>query len=212
MNWSTRFAVVAFSLLCVVTFFSIKYFWGDSEETQPGTELNASLPTSVTTPDYPNAGNSAKPVETAAPAQSQPQVQTVPSRTYTVAANDSLYSIAGRFLGASSKANIDRLMAANPQITDMNHLRQGQIITIPETAVQTAPSAAAASSQVRAPAPSTPTGETATYTVKKDEGFAMIARRVFPGHNDAVARLQALNPQIDNIDRVWEGQQITIPK
>lgn len=101
---------------------------------------------------------------------------------YTVRAGDTMFQIAQRF-GIS----LQRLIDANPQITNPNLIFPGQVICIP-TGI-----------------PPCPTGF--TYTVMPGDTLFGIARRL----GVTLDSLLRLNPQITDPDRLIVGQVICVP-
>jgi LysM repeat protein len=92
----------------------------------------------------PGASASATPLSSAEPS-APPTASTVPSltpqptpeasfRTYRVKKNDTLLKIARHF-----QINVNDILAANPQITDPNHIEPGQVIVIPVPAPSPSP-------------------------------------------------------------------------
>lgn len=119
-------------------------------------------------------GTSSTPAPTPAPT----------TRTYTVRAGDTLYSIARRY-----GTTVSRIAAAN-NISNVNLIRVGQVLRIPGT------------SSTPAPAP-TPTVR--TYTVRRGDTLYSIARR----YNTTVSRLASAN-NIRNVNLIRVGQVLRI--
>ncbi|SFC73710.1 Peptidoglycan/xylan/chitin deacetylase, PgdA/CDA1 family, partial [Alkalibacterium subtropicum] len=107
------------------------------------------------------------------------------STTYTVKAGDTLSAIAARY-----NTTVSRIAAAN-DITNVNLIRVGQVLTIPGTGGTTPP-----------PPPSS----TTTYTVKAGDTLSAIAAR----YNTTVSRIAAAN-DITNVNLIRVGQVLTIP-
>jgi LysM repeat protein len=84
-------------------------------------------PDATQTPDQ-SVGPSAAPSTTPGP--------TATPRLYRIKPGDQLYKIAKRY-----KVSVADILAANPQITDPNHIIVGQVIVIPSPAATTAPTA-----------------------------------------------------------------------
>jgi pilus assembly protein FimV len=97
------------------------------------------------------AATSAPPAETVAPPAAAPTVQ--PGSTYTVRPNDTLWKIASR-ANPGTRSDVNRAMVSiyqnNPQAFDgnINVLRSGSTLRIPDSAQIQAVSAAAASAEV----------------------------------------------------------------
>ena len=108
------------------------------------------------------------------------------STTYTVKAGDTLSSIAARY-----NTTVARIASAN-NITNVNLIRVGQVLTIPGTGGTTPPP----------PPPSSST----TYTVKAGDTLSAIAAR----YNTTVARIASAN-NITNVNLIRVGQVLTIP-
>ena len=54
------------------------------------------------------------------------------TRVHVARAGDTLWKISGIYYGKSSRANVQKIVDANPEITDANFIRVGQKIVIPE--------------------------------------------------------------------------------
>ncbi len=119
-----------------------------------------------------------------------PDVPTPPAEgfVYTVQAGDWLADIARRH-GVS----LPTLLAANPQLEAPFVLEPGQEIVIPGTEVLP---------ELGPPAPAE-----AVYTVQPGDWLSAIAFR----HGVSLPTLLAANPQIENPNRIFPGQQIVIP-
>ena len=103
-----------------------------------------------------------------------------PGPAYVVQTGDTLTAIAARF-GVTLAA----LEAANPQITDPNHIFAGQVVTIPGS--------------FPAPGPA--------YVVQTGDTLTAIAARF----GVTLAALEAANPQITDPNHIFAGQVVTIP-
>ena len=125
-------------------------------------------------------------------------------KSYTAQPGDSVSKIASKYLGSSSKANIDRFLTANPSLQgDPSKLLAGKSYTIPGAAKaddttasnDPAPPAAAATGNdsddvIKA---AKPAGDTVyVYTVKPGDNLTKIARDQL-GDMHAVASIQELN-------------------
>jgi len=102
------------------------------------------------------------------------------STTYTVKAGDTLSAIAARY-----NTTVSQLAAAN-NITNVNLIIVGQVLTIPGT--------------------TPPPSSTITYTVKAGDTLYAIALR----YNTTVSKIAAAN-NITNINLIRVGQVLTIP-
>ncbi len=130
----TFLAVVIILALGVAAVFIIPSLLAGSPAASP------SAPASIA----PGASASATPLSSSAPT-ALPTASTVPtvtpqptpemtSQTYRVKKNDTLLKIARHF-----KVNVNDILAANPQITDPNHIEPGQVIVIPLPAPSSSP-------------------------------------------------------------------------
>ena len=102
---------------------------------------------------------------------------------YIVQPGDTLFTIAQRF-----GVTLERLIMANPQITDPNRINVGQRINIPRAA------------------PPPPSPETTVYVVQPGDTLFRIAQRF----GFTVETLIRLNPGI-NPNLIYPGQRIQIP-
>jgi LysM repeat protein len=95
---------------------------GASTSTIPGASLGVSLPT-ASPRAAPVASTTARPSAkpTAKPAKPTPH-----GTTYVIRAGDTLYAIAVRF-----KVSVQKILSANPSITNPNQITIGQKIIIP---------------------------------------------------------------------------------
>ena len=106
------------------------------------------------------------------------------SSTYVVVKGDTFSGIAKKFNMSTSA-----LQALNPQITNINLIKIGQVINVSGSSS----SGSSSSSQK-------------TYVVVKGDTFSGIAKKF----NMSLSELQALNPQITNISLIKVGQVINI--
>jgi LysM repeat protein len=129
-------------------------------------------------------------------------------KKYIVREGDTMWSIS-----KATGVRLNLLMAANPQVTDPNRLKPGNVIVIPElykkTATPTKPSSKPSNPQME-PAQA---GEVPPYfgfvwphVVKAGDTWESIAAM----HNASVAQLQELNPSQPE-GRLPEGQVIYVP-
>lgn len=120
------------------------------------------------------------------PSPSSPTTNSSSSKqTYTVVAGDTLSAIA-------SKNNIplDKLEAANPQITDPASIVPGQVINLSSSSSSTSTS----------PAPG-------KYTVMQGDNLTSIAKKL----NITLAALEAANPSIKDFNSIVPGQVLNTP-
>ncbi len=105
---------------------------------------------------------------------------------YTVKQGDSMWLIAQRY-GVS----LDALIRANPQISNPNNIKPGQIVCVP----------------TGSPTPGPCPAGTFAYTVKSGDSMWLIAQR-YGVSLDALIRA---NPQISNPSSIKPGQIICVP-
>ncbi len=113
-----------------------------------------------------------------------------PGGTYTVKPGDTLFIIARRY-----NTTVAKLAQAN-NIKNVNVIRVGQVLKIPGTTPAPAPK----------PTPPKPAPIAKTYTVKRGDTLAAIARR----HNTTVSKLAQAN-NIKNVNVIRVGQVLKIP-
>ncbi|WP_214828680.1 LysM peptidoglycan-binding domain-containing protein [Exiguobacterium algae] len=101
--------------------------------------------------------------------------------TYTVKSGDTLYKIA-----ASYNTTVSKIASAN-NITNVNLIYVGQVLTIPGT--------------------TTPPASTTTYTVKSGDTLYKIAA----SYNTTVSKIASAN-NITNVNLIYVGQTLTIPR
>src|SRR3954451_9082870 len=99
---------------------------------------------------------------------------------YVVRSGDTFTAIAARF-----GVTLATLEAANPQVTDPNHIFPGQVVTIPGSSP--------------APGPA--------YVVQTGDTLTAIAARF----GVTLATLEAAIPQITDPNHIFPGQIVTIP-
>ncbi len=133
------------------------------------------------------------PAAPAAPAPAEVEMTTV---KYLVNSGDTWYGIAQKH-GIS----IDTLKAANPTAARKNHLYQGSYLNVPVKADSAAAQAAATAAPAEEAA--------ATYTVKRGDTLAKIARK----HKMSVPALMKLNGLTDkDARRIKIGQELKVGK
>ncbi|CAM3737477.1 LysM peptidoglycan-binding domain-containing protein [Alicyclobacillus pomorum] len=127
-------------------------------------------------------------------------------KKYIVRDGDTMWTIS-----KETGVRLNLLMAANPQVTDPNRLRPGNVIVIPELYKKTETKPSGEPS--RPPTQPAPAGAVPPYfgfvwphVVKAGETWESIAA----GYNASVAQLKELNPSQPE-GRVREGQVIYVP-
>jgi hypothetical protein len=110
----------------------------------------------------------------------------------------------------------------NPHIQDVNRIRPGQIIDIPLRKVQPGGLPGQATGIVTIPFVSITevvdllNTQASTYQVKRGDTISQLIARRFGGYGsisyaEGVKMLQALNPNITDINKIYAGQQIYLP-
>jgi LysM repeat protein len=120
-------------------------------------------------------------------------IEAVEGFIYTVQPGDWLADIARRH-GVS----VDTLLAVNPQVETPDELEPGDQLVIPITEVLP---------ELGPPAPPEEV-DGFFYTVQSGDWLSAIARR----HGVSLTTLLAANPQIENPNLIFPGQQIVIPQ
>jgi LysM repeat protein len=131
--------------------------------------------------------------------EAQPVSGVVPASTYTVAANDSLWSVAKK-----NHMKISDLAAAN-NLKSGATLHVGQKLVIPSKAGSAPVAESAPVAAMAAPSPKPP-GESVKYTVRSGETLGAIARK-FHVKVGAIAEANA----ISDPRKIHAGQELTIP-
>ena len=108
---------------------------------------------------------------------------------YVVARGYTLKALASRF-----STTVDSLLSANPAITNVNLIYEGQRLKV-----------YVAAPPPTSPPPPPPSGQT-YYVVKGDT-----LRKIAAKFGTTVEAILKVNPQITNPDRIYAGQAITIP-
>ena len=135
--------------------------------------------------DYPAIIANGNPSVPTTPTEPEP----LPSVTYTVQSGDTLSGIAQNY-GVS----LDALLAANPQIENPNIIFRGQVLTIP---------------QENGSVPEAPQETTAVqYTIVSGDTLSGIAQN----YGISLSTLLTANPQIENPNLIFPGQELTIPQ
>jgi LysM repeat protein len=102
---------------------------------------------------------------------------------YTVVRGDTLRKIAAR-----CDTSVDALLNANPEITNPNRIRTGQVLVMPGALLDGG-------------------GSTDVYVVARGDTLKALAARF----GTTVAKLLELNPKIANPNVIYEGQRLTVP-
>ncbi len=138
----------------------------------------------------------AAPVEAAPAAPAPAPAEATTTIKHLVNSGDTWYGIAQQH-----GITIDALKAANPTAARKNHLYQGSYLNVPVKADSAAAQAAAAAAPAEAPA--------ATYTVKRGDTLAKIARK----HKMSVSALMKLNNLTEkDARRIKIGQELKVSK
>jgi len=111
--------------------------------------------------------------------------------TYIVMRGDTLKSLASRF-GTS----MDVLVSLNADITNINVIYEGQLMTVPS-----------GSGVPSTPPPAPPPSSGQVYTVRRGDTLRKIADRL----NTTVDAILKVNPQIYNPNLIYVGQVINLP-
>ena len=104
-----------------------------------------------------------------------------------VASGDSLWKLASRYLGDGAKWR--EFVEANPELSDPNRIRAGQQLRLP--------------SSVAAP-------EIQQVRVQRGDSLWKLAQAQF-GNGEAWGCIVAVNPLIDDANRIYPGQLLTVP-
>lgn len=129
----------------------------------------------------------------------EPEAVVNNENTVRVEPGDTLWKIAERHLG---EGNAWRQIAeANPELRNPNHIQPGQILRLPGAAAGAMISSSASSSS-----------SSAEHTVRVQSGdslWKLAASQL--GTGNAWTCLAAANPQIENANRIYPGQNVVIP-
>ncbi|MBT2383860.1 LysM peptidoglycan-binding domain-containing protein [Streptomyces sp. ISL-11] len=124
------------------------------------------------------------------------------SGKYKIKAGQTLGGIAA-VLGVT----LASLLAANPQISDPDHVQEGQEVTVPAKPSEKPKPPAKDSDETSTPSPAPePESATGTYTVRSGDSLSAVAR----AHGMSLARLLALNPGITDPDVIAAGQALKV--
>jgi nucleoid-associated protein YgaU len=138
------------------------------------------------------------------PTSTDPETTAIPAakQRYTAEAGDSVSKMAGRLMGANTRANRAAIIAANPSLQkDPNRVIVGETYTIPGVATAAAPAPASSDVDAQTPAPTevavAPAGKQSTrwYTVKPNDSLWRIATNEV-GDSAAVSEIMSLNKDI----------------
>ena len=172
-----------------------------------------------------NAGEQPAGAQQQTTAPQQTGVPMAGLREYKAQADDTLSKMAGRFLGANTKANRDLIVRANPSLQqNPDKIVTGRTYLIPsatEVAAagqqqqQPPPAQAAPAQRTPAPAPvaqgAPEAGGFTWYTVKENENLWKIAADQL-GSGNAWTQIRDLNPDIlKGEDRLKTNMRIRIP-
>jgi nucleoid-associated protein YgaU len=118
---------------------------------------------------------------------------------HTVVSGDSYWSLAVKYYGRGSQALAEKIAAANDR-TSSDSLIVGEVITIPEAAVENTPQA-----------PADPETKEQTYTVVAGDSYWTVSNKFYGEADHSLARLiaEANNRTVD--DALKAGEVIIIP-
>lgn len=162
---------------------------------RPASAARDAVSTPVPGAERPGPGTTPKPTGRSRPA-SKPS-----TTTYTIAAGDTLGKVAKAF-----GVTLPDLLAANPQITNPDVVKKGQVVAIPAGAAA-AKHAVASKSEPVPPSKPRPDRAEQTYTVATGDSMKTIAA----GFGVTLTQLIAANPQIPDPNAIKRGQVLTIP-
>jgi len=149
---------------------------------------------------------------------STPAAPMAPLREYKAQAGDSLSKLAGRFLGANTKANREAIVRANATLQqNPDRIIEGRtyLIPAPPAANSGTPVAAAPAAPSPAPAPAqtdpAAAGAFTWYTVKENDSLWRIASDQL-GTGTAVKQIKELNADVlKGSDNLQVGTRLRIP-
>lgn len=130
----TFLAVVVILALGVAAVFIIPSLLAGGPAASPSAPASIAPGASVTASPVSSLVPTALPTASTVPTVTPQPTPATTSRTYRVKKNDTLLKIARHF-----KVNVNDILAANPQITDPNHIEPGQVIVIPLPAPSPSP-------------------------------------------------------------------------
>jgi LysM repeat protein len=130
----TFVAVVVILALGVAAVFIIPGLLAGGPGASPSSQGSVPPGASASATSLSSLEPTLQPSPTAIPSLTPTPTPEVTFRTYRVKKGDTLLKIARHF-----KVNVDDILAANPQITDPNHIEPGQTIVIPQPAPSASP-------------------------------------------------------------------------
>lgn len=163
----------------------------DSPSAQPAPPGASSAHTS-SSPVSPTSS----PAPAHSPSVAPPSVPVSAAKTIRVGQGDSLWKLAQRNLGYGSLWPM--ILAANPGLTDPNHLRLGTELALPAVVAIARSSPRPASAAVR------------TIKVHKGDTLWSLARNNL-GQNSDWRCLAAANPALSDAGRIFVGQELVVP-
>lgn len=107
---------------------------------------------------------------------------------YTIKKGDTLGEIA-----KEQKTTVTKIMELNPKIKDKNKITTGDVIFVPTKDNKV---------------PTKPKPQTKLYTIKMGDNLSHIAQK----HKTSVGNLMLLNPQIRDVNVIFAGNVIKVPK
>ncbi|MDP2734666.1 MAG: LysM peptidoglycan-binding domain-containing protein, partial [bacterium] len=110
-----------------------------------------------------------------------------PGSWIRIESGDSLWKLASQYLGDGAKWR--KFVEANPELSDPNRIRAGQQLRLP--------------SRVAAP-------EVQQVRVQRGDSLWKLAQARF-GNGEAWGCIVAVNPLIDDANRIYPGQLLTVP-
>jgi LysM repeat protein len=124
------------------------------------------------------------------------------TRPYVVKEGEWLFQIMRAQAGITSH-RLTIIKKLNPEIKDLNKIKPGQVVILPEME-----------------RPAMPEGQdsspTMNYTIRKGDSISRIAMRElnvkFPELRKAVDNIKQLNPDIKNYDMIYPGQTLQLPR
>ncbi|MBI3895289.1 MAG: LysM peptidoglycan-binding domain-containing protein [Acidobacteria bacterium] len=106
---------------------------------------------------------------------------------------DSLWKLASRYLGDGAEWR--KFVEANPELADPNRIRTGQRLRLPSKSTIPVAPVSSEIQQVR---------------VQRGDSLWKLAEARF-GDGEAWGCIVAVNPQINDVDRIYPGQTLTLP-